>query len=62
VQKFPRLVLRIIVPDNDLRLESVQSHEFSDAIKQRLNYTGTVSCGNNDAELYRHDVNPIEPE
>ena len=60
-RSFQRLVLRIIVANNDLRLEFVQSYELSDAVKQSLNHRGTVLCGNNNAELYRHDVNPIEP-
>jgi phage/plasmid primase-like uncharacterized protein len=62
VQQFPRLILRIIVADDDLRLEFVQSREVSDAIEQSLNHPGTVPGWNDDADFYRHDVNLIEPE
>jgi hypothetical protein len=53
--------LRIIVANNDLRLDLVQFRQVSDAIEQSLNHPGTVPCWNNDAEFY-HDVNPIEPQ
>jgi hypothetical protein len=53
--------LRIIVANNDLRLDLVQFRLVSDAIEQSLNHPRTVPGWNDDAEFYRHDVNPIEP-
>jgi hypothetical protein len=45
-----------------LRLDLVQFRQISDAIEQSLNHPGTVPGWNDDADLYSHDVNPIEPE
>jgi hypothetical protein len=52
----------MIVSDNDFWLESFQSLDFLQAIEQRLHHPGTVSRWNDDAELYRHDVNPLSLE
>ena len=37
------------------------SASVSEAIEQGLDHPGAIPCWNNNAQFYRHDVNPIEP-